>query len=68
MSLPKHTRTGKGTFRRERGDSLAKHLRTDYPEFAAVHGNKQLRNVKQDLGLPTDASINRVRKALRDRE
>ena len=68
MPLNKHTRTDKGTFRRERGDSLAGNLRKDYPEFANVRADKQLRNVKRDLGLPADAPINSVRKALRDQE
>lgn len=66
MALGKHTRTGKGTFRRERSDSTAGELRKDYPEFAKVRADAQLGNIKKSLDLPPDAGINKVRKALRD--
>ncbi len=65
MPLGKHTRTGSGTFRRERGDSTARTLRKDYPEFSKVRADAQLRNIRKSLGLPDDAPINDVRKALR---
>lgn len=67
MALGKHSRTGKGTFRRERGDSTAGTLRNDYPEFANVRSDAQLQNIKKNLGLPADAPISEVRKALRDK-
>lgn len=38
MPLGKHTRTTKGTFRRERADSTAGELRKDYAEFQNVRG------------------------------
>ncbi|MCU1276231.1 MAG: hypothetical protein JWO48_3662 [Bryobacterales bacterium] len=66
MPLGKHTRTEKGTFRRERSDSTAGALREDYPEFANVRSDAQLGNIKKSLGLPPDAPISKVRKALRD--
>lgn len=67
MPLGKHSRTEKGTFRRERGDSTARTLRKDYPEFFNVRSDAQLKNIKKDLGLPADAPINAVRKALREK-
>lgn len=66
MPLGKHGRTQKGTFRRERGDSTAGTLRKDYPEFSKVRSDAKLENIKKKLDLPADASINTVRKALRD--
>lgn len=66
MVLGKHTRTEKGSLRRERSDSTAGTLRQDYPEFANVRADAQLGNIKKKLSLPADAGINKVRKALRD--
>lgn len=68
MPLGKHTRTGKGSFRRERSDSTAGKLREDYPEFANVRADAQLGNIKKNLGLTPDASIQAVRKALRTKD
>lgn len=65
MALGKHTRTNAGTFRRERGDSLAKNLREDYPEFNDVHGSTRLDTLKDRYGVD---SLNKVRTALRDEE
>jgi len=62
MPLGKHTRTEKGTFRRERSDSLAKHLREEYPELKRVHGSTKLGTLKERFGVD---SLNAVRKALR---
>ncbi len=66
MALGKHTRTEKGRLRRERNDSTAGTLRQDYPEFAKVRADAELGNIKKKLGLPPDAGIDKVRKALRD--
>jgi hypothetical protein len=68
MPLGKHKRTEKGRFRRERGDSTASTLREDYPEFFNVRADAKLENIKKKLGLPVDASINKVREALRDQD
>ncbi len=62
MPLGKHSRTEKGTFRKERGDSLAKNLREDYPEFNTVHGSTRLDTLKEKFGVE---SLNAVRDALR---
>ena len=64
MSLPKHQRTEKGTFRRERSDSLVKNLRSEYPEFQHVNGNTKLGTLKEKFGVD---SLNEVRAALRKR-
>jgi hypothetical protein len=68
MPLEKHSRTEKGTFRRERSDTTAGTLREDYPEFFKVRADAQLGNIKKNLGLPPDAPINTVRKALREQD
>jgi hypothetical protein len=62
VGLGKHSRTEKGTFRRERSDALAKNLRQDYPEFSKVHGSTQLGTLKKKYHAD---SLNGVRKALR---
>jgi len=67
MALGKHTRTEKGTFRKERGDSTAGELRKAYPEFENVRADAQLRNIKRNLGLSPEAPINEVRKGLRNK-
>jgi hypothetical protein len=62
MPLGKHQRTESGRFRRERSDSLAKNLVTDYPEFERVHGSTKLGTLKERFGVD---SLNEVREALR---
>lgn len=62
MPLGKHERTHAGTFRRERGDSLAKNLRGAYPEFERVHGSTRLDTLRDRFGVP---SLNGIREALR---
>ena len=36
MSLPQHTRTKEGQYRRARGDETARNLAKDYHEFKSV--------------------------------
>ena len=67
MPLGKHSRTEKGTFRRERSDSTAGTLRKDYPEFENVRSDATLGNIKKGLGLPSDAPLSQVRKGLRNK-
>lgn len=62
MPLPEHKRTEEGAFRRERGDSLAKNLRQDYPEFNKVRSDTKLETLRQESG---EDSINGVRSWLR---
>jgi hypothetical protein len=65
MALGKHTRTSKGTFRRERGDSKAKNLRKEYPEFNKVHGSTELGTLRERFGVD---SLNKVREKLREQK
>lgn len=62
MALGKHTKTGQGTFRRERSDSLVKNLKQEYPEFENINGNTKLGTLKEKFGVD---SLDEVRKALR---
>jgi bacterioferritin (cytochrome b1) len=39
MAFEKHQRTEKGTYRRERKDSLMENLRKEYPVLNNLHGN-----------------------------
>lgn len=63
MPLPKHVKTSKGTFRQESGNSRAKNLAKDYPEFAKVHPETKLETLREKSG---ESSINGVRKWLRE--
>ncbi len=63
MPLGKHSRTSQGTFRKERGDSLAKNLREDYPEFSRVHGSTRLDTLKTRFDVN---SLNAVREKLKE--
>ncbi len=65
MPLPEHTRNKDGTIHRERNDSQAGNLSKDYSEFEKYRSDKELGNIKKELGLPKDASINTVRKEIR---
>lgn len=51
MPLGKHTRTAKGTFRRERADSLIKNLKKEYPALKNVNGNMKLGTLRDRLGV-----------------
>jgi hypothetical protein len=64
MPLGEHSRNDDGRFRRERGDSLAKNLRQDYPEFTHVHGSTRLDTLRDRFGVD---SLNAVREELRKR-
>ena len=64
MSLPKHQRTEGGTFRRERSDSLIKHLKKEYPELRNINGNMKLGTLRDRLDVD---SLDRVLKKLRGR-
>jgi hypothetical protein len=68
MPLGKHSRRENGAFRRERNDSTAGTLCKDYPEFCKIRADAQLGNIKKKLDLPPEASINTVRKALREQD
>jgi len=63
MSLPKHQRTEKGTFRRERADSLVKNLKKEYPELQGVNGNMKLGTLRDRLRVD---SLDQVLRKLRN--
>jgi hypothetical protein len=62
MSLPQHSRTSKGNFRKARADERAGNLAKDYPEFALVDPRTKLGTLRDEFGVD---SINEVRKELR---
>jgi hypothetical protein len=62
MALGKHERTSTGRCRKERGDSLAKNLRQDYPEFENVRGDTRLDTLRKRFGV---GSVDDIRTALR---
>jgi hypothetical protein len=51
MPLGKHTKTSKGTLRRERGDSLAGNLAKDYPEFKNIPAKTRLDTLRNKFAL-----------------
>jgi len=63
--LGKHTKNETGKFRKERGDSLAKNLAKDYPEFRKLQPNTRLDTLEKRLGV---SGVNAVRKALKDQD
>lgn len=65
MSLPKHQRTEKGTFRRERGDSLIKNLKKEYPVLQDINGNMKLETLRNQLGV---TSLDQALKKLREQK
>lgn len=62
MALGKHTKNESGRFRRERGDSLAGNLASEYPEFEDVNPRTRLDTLRDRFGVD---SLDDVRKALR---
>ena len=62
MPLPQHSRTGKGNFRKARGDERAGNLAKDYPEFNKVDPRTKLETLRDKFDA---TSINEVREALR---
>jgi hypothetical protein len=49
--LGEHTRTIKGTFRKERSDSLVKNLKKEYPQLAKINGNTKLVTLLEKKGV-----------------
>lgn len=62
MSLPQHSRTSKGNFRKARGDERAGNLAKEYPEFKKVDPRTKLETLRERYDA---SSINEVREALR---
>ena len=49
--LGQHKRTSQGTFRKERGDSLIKNLKKEYPQLKNINGNTKLSTVLDNKGV-----------------
>lgn len=62
MPLGKHSKNESGRIRKERSDSLAGNLATDYPEFKDINPRTKLGTLEKKLGVE---SLDQVRKALR---
>ena len=62
MPLGKHSKTNEGRYRKERGDSQAKNLAKDYPEFKKVAPSTRLDTLEKKFGVTDLAG---VRKALK---
>ncbi len=60
--MPKHTRTEKGTYRRERGDALLKNLKKEYPTLEPFNGNMKLATLRDKFGAN---SLDEVLKAIK---
>jgi len=63
MALGKHTKNpASGRIRKERADSLVKHLKKDYVELQNVNGNMKLGTLEKRLEVD---SLSQVLKTLR---
>ena len=51
MALGKHQRTESGRFRQERGDSLVKNLREEYPVLQKFHGSTKLETLRDEFNV-----------------
>ena len=65
MPFEKHTRTTKGTFRKERADSSMEQLRKEYPVLNNLHGNiKTLGGAEKSLGVKSLSQVLKKAKKL----
>ena len=62
MALGEHTRTQKGTIRKERSDSLVKNLKKEYPEFQPFRGDTKLGTLLERYDVD---SLSQLRKELK---
>lgn len=51
MALGRHQRNNDGRFRLERGDSLIKNLKKEYPVLEDINGNMKLGTLRDKLGV-----------------
>jgi hypothetical protein len=51
MALGKHSRTSKGTFRRERGDAKIANLKNEYPQLEQFNGNMHLSTLRDKYNV-----------------
>jgi hypothetical protein len=58
MKLGKHTKTEKGTFRKERSDSSMENLKKEYPVLKKLNGNiKTLGGAEKALGVDSLSKV-----------
>ena len=57
MGLGKHSRNQDGRFRRERGDSLVKNLKKEYPQLKDINGNIRLDTLRERLGVDSLSKV-----------
>lgn len=57
MGLGKHSRNQDGRFRRERGDSLVRNLKKEYPQLEGINGNMRLDTLRERLGVDSLSKV-----------
>lgn len=63
MPLGKHIKTKEGTIRRERGDSLVKNLREDYPILEKFDGRTKLGTLREKYNVDSlDELLRKLKK------
>jgi hypothetical protein len=63
MPLGKHSKTNEGTIRRERGDSLVKNLKEDYPILDQFDDRTQLGTLRERFGVDSlDQLLKKLKK------
>lgn len=66
MAFDKHTKTTKGTFRKERADSSMKQLKKEYHLLERLHGNiKTLGGAERSLGVDSLSQVLKKAKKLK---
>lgn len=66
MAFEKHTKTTKGTFRRERADSSMSKLKKEYPVLKKLHGNiKTLGGAEKALDVDSLSQVLKKAKKLK---
>jgi len=68
MTLPPRHRDVTGQKERKKNNTLVKTIRKTYPGFAEgeIRSDAKLGTLKDKLGLPESASLNKVRKELKN--
>ncbi len=63
MPLGKHKKTNEGTIRKERGDSLVKNLKQDYPVLGKFDGRTKLETLRDRYGVDSlDQLLKKLKK------
>jgi hypothetical protein len=63
MPLGKHSKTNEGTIRKERGDSLVRNLKEDYPVLDQFNDRTKLETLRERYGVDSlDQLLKKLRK------